>query len=235
LTRPSADQLKQAHIFVEPLEARAAALERSLFAQRLETELASRNKVVSRFAGCLPPSHPLNDTSSPQYAHQCHQAETLRATERAQVAATVEKKLATRRSLKELKKAHIFVEPVEARAAALQRTMSAQRLEKDLARKRVSPLHAGHACADLNSAALQQDSGSIEVDSMSTKHHAQFKEPNTPWLSLAGFHASPEVLQRYETCFASLLAMGFQESEGLRPAVVMHNGDIDAVLEQILG
>ena len=235
MTRPSAEQLKQAHIIVEPADARLAALERSMIAQRIESDLVARNKVASRFAGCVSAAHPLCDTSSAEYAHQCHRAQTMREMERAQVAATIERNLATRHSLRELKKAHIVVAPVEARAAALERTMNAKRLEKDLARNRsVVPCHSGIAAHNF-AAAAQEDSALFHPDSVSTEQVSQLPTPSFSWASLAGAQASACDFQNYASCSATLETMGFEQSEGLRRAIVTHNGDVNAVLQHILG
>jgi hypothetical protein len=235
MTRPSAEQLKQARIIVEPAEAAVAAVERRMIAQRIESELVARNKVASRFAGCVSAAHPLCDTSSAEYAHHCRREQCVREMDRAQVAATIERNLATRHSLRDLKKAHIVVAPVEARAAALERTMNAKRLEKDLARNRsVVPRHSGivaHNCA----AAAQEDSASFHADSVSTEQVSHLPTRCLSWASLAGAHASACDFQNYASCSAALEAMGFEPTEGLRRAIVTHNGDVNAVLQHVLG
>lgn len=235
MTRPSAEQLKQAHIIVEPADARVAALERSMIAQRIESQLVARNKVASRFAGCVSAAHPICDTSSAEYAHQCHREQSMREMERAQVAATIERNLATRHSLRELKKAHIVVAPVEARAAALERTMNAKRLEKDLALNRsVVPCHSGIAAHNF-AAAAQEDSASFHPDSVSTEQVSQLPTRCFSWASLAGAQASACDFQNYASCSATLEAMGFEQTEALRRAIVTHNGDVNAVLQHVLG
>ncbi len=235
MTRPSVEQLKQVHIIVEPSEARAAALERSIITQRLEKDLAVRNKIASRFAGCVSPAHALHDTSSAEYVRQCHREQAMREMQRAQVAATIERNLVARHSLRDLKKAHIVVAPVEARAAALERTMTAQRLEKDLARCRVAPRHAGYNWSGHAAEAPQKVSGSIQPDCPVVDQHFKHDQPNSSWALLAGSHASSQDLQRYETCSATLGNMGFDQSESLRRAIVTHNCDVDAIVHHIFG
>jgi hypothetical protein len=230
-TRPSAEQLQQAHIIVDPSEARDAALERSLIAQRLENDLAARNKVASRFAGCVSPAHALRDTSSDVYAFQCEREQTMREMQRAQVAATIERNLVARHSLRELKKAHIFVAPVEARAAALERTMTAQRLEKDLLRNRVAPRHAGYSWSGRASVAPKEESVSIQLGCERVDQHSEFGKPSSLWVS----SASSEDLQRYETCSAALASMGFDQTEDLRRAIVTHDCNIDVIVQHIFG
>jgi hypothetical protein len=235
MNRPSAEQLKQAHIIVEPSEAHAAALERSIIAQRLESELAARNKVASRFAGCVSAAHALHDTSSAEFTQQCHREQASREQQRSQVAATIERNLAGRHSLRDLKKAHIVVAPVEARAAALERTMTAQRLEKNLSRCRVAPRHAGYTWSGGAPFAPQQDVGSIPSDCVGAEQHSEAVEPSVSWASLAGSHASSQDLQRYESCSATLESMGFHRSENLMRTIVAHNCDIDVIVQHIFG
>jgi hypothetical protein len=209
MAQPSAEQLKRVH--AQDARVDDAAAVRAHATQRIENQLAARNKIVSRFAGILNPGHPLCDTSSAEYAHQCHRAQTMREMERAQVAATIERNFATRHSLRELKKAHIVVAPVEARAAALERSMNARRLEKELRLPR-------HSDAP------------VDVP----------EKPNVfSWASVSGSHASSEEIQRYESCLATLGSMGFGEGEdmqldALRLVIVQNNGDIESILQSIL-
>jgi hypothetical protein len=213
MAQPSAEQLKRVHTQDGRVDDAAAV--RAHATQRIENQLAARNKIVSRFAGIVNTGHPLCDTSSAEYAHQCHRAQTLREMERAQVAATIERNLATRHTLRELKKAHIVVAPVEARAAALERAMNARRLEKDLCRNRLAPRHSD-----------------TPVDMP--------EKPNLfSWASISGSHASSEEIQRYESCLATLGSMGFGEGEdmkldALRLVIVQNNGDMDSILQNIL-
>ena len=205
---PPAEELKQADLLAAPVhDAAALGIGARSYSQRVETQLASRDKVASRFAGCVNSVHPLHDTSSAEYAHQCRRAQTIRETERAQVAAAIERNLATRHSLRDLKKAHIVVAPVEARAAALERAMIAKRLEKDLFRGRLASQHSEAA-----------------VDS-------SVQKPDLSWASIAGSHASSEDIRRYKTCSDTLGSMGFDPSEELWLAIVAHNCNIDAILQ----
>ena len=232
MTRPSAEQLKQAHIIMEPVEARAAALERVMIAQRLEKDLSARHKVASRFAGCVVAGHALSDPTSADYAHQCHQAQTLRQIERAQVAATIERNLVARHSLRELKKAHIVVAPVEARAAALERTMNAQRLEKDLARSKVAPRNAGYAWTGRSAEESQEVS---PVQPAASDQSLELDQLHISRAQLAGPNAPSQDVQRYQRAFATLGSMGFGQGEDVRLAVYAHNGDINAIVQHILG
>jgi hypothetical protein len=220
---------------VEPADAHVTAIERSMIAQRIESNLVARNICASRFAGCVSAAHPLCDTSSAECAHQCHRAQTMREMERAQVAATIERNLTTRHFLRELKKAHIVVAPVEARAAALERTMNAKRLEMDLARNRsVVPCHSGIVSPNF-AAAAQEDSASFHPDSVSTEHFSQLPTPSFSWASLAGAQASACDFRNYASFTATLETMGFEQTDVSSPAIVTHNGDVNAILQHVLG
>jgi len=232
MTRPSAEELKLAHVIVEPVEARAAALERIMIAQRLEKDLSARSKLASRFAGCVAADHALSDPASAAYADHCRRTQTLREIERAQVAATIERNLVSRHSLRELKKAHIIVEPVEARAAALERTMNAQRLEKDLARSKVAPRNSGYAWTGRAAAEPQEASAPVES---AIDPSLELDKPSNSWAQLTGSNPSAQDLQRYERALATLCNMGFGQGEDMKLFIVTHNADINAIVQHILG
>jgi hypothetical protein len=82
-TRPSVEQPKQVPSHAAAVhDAAGLGIGACAAAHRDENASAARNKVASRFAGCVNPAHPLNDTSSVEYARECHRAQTMREMER---------------------------------------------------------------------------------------------------------------------------------------------------------